>query len=158
MQCIFARCTGDSKNSRQPEKRKETRCVTAKIYNDLKLEECVMPKQIEGEPYVRISVDEAADLHGNDDVVFVDVRRTDEYIEGHVEGALFITVDDVLGRIDELPRDKNLLFICAAGVRSGLACEMAAAMGYDSSKLYNIEEGTPTWIERGYPTSQGTDL
>ncbi len=110
-----------------------------------------MPKQIEGEPYVRISVDEAADLHGNEDVVFVDVRRTDEYIEGHVEGALFITVDDVLGRIDELPRDKDLLFICAAGVRSGLACEMAAAMGYDSSKLYNIEEGTPTWIERGYP-------
>ena len=68
-----------------------------------------MPKQIEGEPYVRISVDEAADLHGNEDVVFVDVRRTDEYIEGHVEGALFITVDDVLGRIDELPRDKDLL-------------------------------------------------
>ena len=50
------------------------------------------------------------------------------------------------------------MFICAAGVRSGLACEMAAAMGYDSSKLFNIEEGTPTWIERGHPTSQGTDL
>ena len=117
-----------------------------------------MPNQIEGEPYVRISVDEAAELHGNEDVVFVDVRRTDEYIEGHVEGALFITVDDVLARIDELPRDKDLMFICAAGVRSGLACEMAAAMGYDSSKLFNIEEGTPTWNERGHPTSQGTDL
>ena len=117
-----------------------------------------MPNQIEGEPYVRISVDEAAELHGNEDVVFVDVRRTDEYIEGHVEGALFITVDDVLARIDELPRDKDLMFICAAGVRSGLACEMAAAMGLESDRLFNIEEGTETWITKGYPTSEGSDL
>ena len=82
----------------------------------------------------------------------------DEYLEGHVEGALFITVDDILARIEELPEDKKLLFICAAGVRSGLACEMAAAMGLDSDRLYNVEEGTPTWVERGYPTSTGTDL
>ena len=117
-----------------------------------------MPRQVEGEPYSRISVDEASELHGNDDYAFVDVRRMDEYLEGHVEGALFITVDDILARIEELPEDKKLLFICAAGVRSGLACEMAAAMGLDSDRLYNVEEGTPTWVERGYPTSTGTDL
>ena len=117
-----------------------------------------MPRQVDGEPYFRISVDEAADLHGNDDYAFVDVRRLDEYVEGHVEGAIFITVDDILARIDELPEDKKLLFICAAGVRSGLACEMAAAMGLESDRLFNIEEGTPTWIEKGYPTSTGTDL
>ena len=117
-----------------------------------------MPRQVEGAPYNRISVDEASELHGNDDYAFVDVRRMDEYLEGHVEGALFITVDDILARIEELPEDKKLLFICAAGVRSGLACEMAAAMGLDSDRLYNVEEGTPTWVERGYPTSTGTDL
>ena len=117
-----------------------------------------MPRQIEGEPFHRISVDEAAELHGSDEVAFVDVRRMDEYVEGHVEGAIFITVDDILSRIEELPEDKKLLFICAAGVRSGLACEMAAAMGVESNRLYNIEEGTPTWIEKGHPTSIGTDL
>ena len=117
-----------------------------------------MTRQVDGEPYFRISVDEAADLHGNDDYAFVDVRRLDEYVEGHVEGAIFITVDDILARIDELPEDKKLLFICAAGVRSGLACEMAAAMGIEADRLYNIEEGTPTWIEQGHPTSQGTDI
>ena len=117
-----------------------------------------MPRQIDGEPFQRISVDEAAKLHGSDDVAFVDVRRMDEYVEGHVEGAIFITVDDILSRIGELPEDKKLMFICAAGVRSGLACEMAAAMGLKSDRLFNIEEGTPTWIEKGYPTSTGTDL
>ena len=55
----------------------------------------------------------------------------------------------------KLPKDRNLLFICAAGVRSGLACEMASALGYASERLYNIEEGTPVWIERDLPTDYG---
>ena len=96
-------------------------------------------------------------MYGDDDVVIVDVRRMDEYLEGHVKDAIFITVDDILARIDELPEDKKLLFICAAGVRSGLACEMAAAMGLDSERLFNIEDGTGPWIEKGLPSSTGMD-
>ena len=117
-----------------------------------------MPRQETGEPYFRIDSDEAAKMHGDDDVVFIDVRRPDEYAEGHIKNALFIPVDDIIARIDEIPEDKKLLFICAIGVRSGLACEMAAAMGRDSALLYNIDDGTPTWIEKGHPTSHGADL
>jgi rhodanese-related sulfurtransferase len=47
------------------------------------------------------------------------------------------------------------MFICAAGVRSGLACEMAASMGYDSEKLFNVEDGVPTWMEGNHPTEFG---
>ena len=112
-----------------------------------------MPRKDPGEPYYRITVEEAAEMYGSDDVVFIDVRRPEEYVDGHIKNALFIPVDDVLGRIDELPKNKKLLFICAQGVRSGLACEMAAAMGIDSEKLYNIEEGTTAWIEKSNPTS-----
>ena len=43
-------------------------------------------------------------------------------------------------------------------MRSGLACEMAAAMGIDSERLFNIEEGTAVWVEKGHPTSYGADL
>jgi rhodanese-related sulfurtransferase len=116
-----------------------------------------MPRKEPGEPYYRISLEEASEMRGGDDVVIVDVRRPDEYAEGHVKGAMFIPVDDVLARVDELPKDKKLLFICAAGVRSGLACEMAAAMGIDAEKLYNIEDGTGPWIEKGYPASYGDE-
>ncbi len=49
------------------------------------------------------------------------------------------------------------MFICSAGVRSGLACEIAASMGYDSDNLFNIEDGTPTWISNDLPTSYGDD-
>lgn len=116
-----------------------------------------MPRQEPGEPYTRLSIDEAADMYRDDDVVFVDVRRPDEYVDGHIKGALFINVDDLMARIDEVPQDKKLLFICAAGVRSGLACEMAAALGYDTDNLFNIEAGTVPWIEAGKPTSYGSD-
>ena len=116
-----------------------------------------MPRQEPGEPYYRMTSDEAAEMYDSDDVAFIDVRRPDEYAEGHIKGAIYIPVDDVLARIDELPTDKKLLFICAQGVRSGLACEMAAAMGIDSERLFNIEDGTAAWIDKGNATSYGAD-
>ena len=116
-----------------------------------------MPRQESGEPYYRISIEEAAAKYDDPNAVFIDVRRTDEYIEGHIKGATFIIVDDLMARIDEVPTDKDLYFICAAGVRSGLACEMAAALGYDSEKLFNVEAGTAAWIEAGHPTSYNNE-
>ncbi len=111
-------------------------------------------RQEQGEPYRRISVQEAYEMQ-KDGAVIVDVRRPDEWASGHVKGAMHIPVDDFLTRAEsELPRDKDLLFICAAGVRSGLAAEMAAALEFDQSRLYNIEEGTPVWIQTKLPTEK----
>jgi rhodanese-related sulfurtransferase len=117
-----------------------------------------MPSRQPGEAYYRMSVDEAKEMLDTDqNAVIVDVRNSDEYHSGHVTGAIWIPVDEILTRVHELPDDKRLLFICAAGARSGLACEMAAAMGLDTERLYNVEDGTPTWIEKNYPTSNGSN-
>jgi len=118
-----------------------------------------MPRQDPGEPYFRVDSAEgdaivAADPEGT---VVIDVRRDDEWVTGHVAGAIHIPVDDLTDRMDQVPTDKKLLFICAAGVRSGLACEMAASMGYQSENLYNIEDGTPAWIAGGHPATYGGD-
>ena len=114
-----------------------------------------MPRQEPGEPYFRVSIEEAKAMVDGGNAVVIDVRRPDEWVTGRVEGAMHIPVDDVGMRIDELPEDKDLLFICAMGVRSGLACEMAAAMEVDTSRLFNIEEGTAAWIEKGMPYEVG---
>ena len=108
-----------------------------------------------GEVYRRINVDEAHQLVKEGNSTVIDVRQENEWLEGHVQNAIHICVDDLLSKVDSLPDSGNLLFICAAGVRSGLACEMAAAMGIDTSRLYNIEQGTPTWISNNYPTEYG---
>lgn len=117
-----------------------------------------MAKKNPGEPFTRINAEEAKEMVDNDpNVAVVDVRNPDEYAGGHVTNAIFMPVDTVLARVDELPRDKKLLFICAMGQRSALACEMSAAMGIDPENLYNIEDGTPGWVNRDYPTSYGDE-
>ena len=110
-----------------------------------------MTHQIPGEPYTRISAEEAYEKTRTGGVTVIDVRNSEEWTDGHVEGAKWLPVDEVITRFDEFPKDGDLLFICEIGQRSGLACEYAAAMGVDSTRLYNIEDGTPAWIGAGYP-------
>ena len=114
-----------------------------------------MPRREPGEPYYRVDSSEARSILDSDpsSVVVVDVRRDDEWVTGHVTGAIHIPIDDLADRISEMPQDKKVLFICAAGVRSGLACEVAATMGFDTENLYNIEDGTPYWIAGVHPTN-----
>ena len=118
-----------------------------------------MARQDPGEPYYRVDSNEAKSMLDSEpnNTVVVDVRRDDEWVTGHVSGAIHVPIDDLPGRMDEVPQDKKVLFICAAGVRSGLACEIAASMGFESENLYNIEDGTPTWIAFNNPTSYGND-
>ena len=114
-----------------------------------------MPKQEPGEPYFRVDSPEANNIldQEGDHAVIIDVRRPDEWVTGHAKGAIHIPIDDLLDRMGEIPQDKKLLFICAAGVRSGLACEyVAASLGLPPESLYNVEDGTPAWIEHNLPT------
>ena len=106
-------------------------------------------RQEAGEPFKRITPAAASEMINEGDVQVIDVRDTDEWETGHVAGADHIPVDDLFSRIDELDKNKRLLFICAMGVRSALACEMAAA--FDYTELYNIEGGTGAWVQDGYP-------
>ncbi|MDG2100905.1 MAG: hypothetical protein GWO78_00515 [Dehalococcoidales bacterium] len=108
-----------------------------------------------GEPYSRISSEEAYEMQSNGDSLVIDVRNEDEYEGGHVKDAKWIPVDEIVQRVDELPKSGNLLFICAVGARSGLAAEYASSLGIESERLFNIEDGTPTWINKGLPSSIG---
>ena len=116
-----------------------------------------MPRQQPGEPYYRVDSHEALQILESDpeNTIIVDVRRDDEGGTGHGAGAIHIPGDDLTDNMDKIPTDKKVFFICAAGVRSGLACEMAASMGFDTENLYNIEDGTPYWIAANNPTSYG---
>ena len=106
-----------------------------------------MPIQNLEEPFARITVDEAKEMVVRDDVVVVDVRELHEYQTGHVPGAKLIPVNTVPGRCEELPKDRDIVFVCQVGQRSALACEMAAAAGL--TRLFNLEGGTGDWIKAG---------
>ncbi len=116
-----------------------------------------MVKNNPGEPYSRISSEEALEMQKQGDSTVIDVRNQDEYEAGHVKNSIWIPVDEIVQRFNELPEKGNLLFICAVGARSGLAAEYASSLGIESDRLYNIEDGTPTWIDKGLPTSIGNE-
>ena len=114
-----------------------------------------MVRQVPGEPYARVTSQEANDILAKGDATVIDVRNADEWHAGHVAGAMWIPVDDIIPRFDELPQSGDLLFICEVGARSGLAAEYAAAMGADTSRLYNVDDGTGAWIAAGLPHEKG---
>ena len=111
-----------------------------------------MPTKDPREPFTRITVDEAKEMAQRDDVAVIDVREPHEYQSGHVPNATLIPVNSVYARREELPRDKELIFVCAVGQRSALACEMAAAAGL--TRLYNLDGGTDAWIKAGNPVEK----
>ncbi len=100
------------------------------------------------EPFTRVSVAEAKEKIDGENVQIIDVRTPGEYAGGHVPGAINIPHMSVVARKEELATDKELVFICQMGQRSALACEFAAAVGFDG--LYNVEGGTEAWISAGF--------
>jgi rhodanese-related sulfurtransferase len=95
------------------------------------------------EPFTRISVQEANEMM-SDGAAVIDVRNP--------PGAALIPVNSVFARREELPKDKDVIFVCAVGQRSALAAEMAAAAGL--TRLYNLEGGTDAWIKAGMPAEK----
>ncbi|HZP26240.1 MAG TPA: rhodanese-like domain-containing protein [Dehalococcoidia bacterium] len=111
-----------------------------------------MPVKNPEEPFTRISAAEAKEMLERDDVAIIDVREPHEYQSGHVPGATLIPVNSVYARRQELPQDKDLIFVCALGQRSALASEMAAAAGL--TRIFNLEGGTEAWIKASYPVEK----
>lgn len=103
------------------------------------------------EPFTRIDVNEAKEMIEKGAAV-IDVREPNEYTAGHVPDAALIPVNTVYARREELPQDKDLIFVCAVGQRSALAAEMAAAAGL--TRIYNLEGGTEGWIKAGEPVEK----
>lgn len=73
----------------------------------------------------------------------LDVRNTPELDKlGRIPGAMHIPLDELRGRLDELPRDKELLISCQVGLRGHVACRLLSQHGF---KVKNLSGGFKTW-------------
>lgn len=80
---------------------------------------------------------------------FLDVRTPEEYAEGHVEGSTLIPVQELEGRLSEVPKDKRVYVYCHSGKRSAAASNMLVKEGF--TNIENIDGGIKAWREAGYP-------
>ena len=92
---------------------------------------------------------EALRLAAEDDgVALLDTRTAGENARGGIEGASHIPVDELRGRLDELPRDKRLLVFCASGLRSYVACRILSQHGFTCANIAG-GYGFHAQVERG---------
>jgi rhodanese-related sulfurtransferase len=79
--------------------------------------------------------------------IMVDVRERDEFLAIRAPGVVLIPLSEFGMRFGELPRDRPLLIICAAGSRSQRAGEFLAANGYPD--VSNVSGGIIAWRAAG---------
>ena len=83
--------------------------------------------------YRQISMEEAVKMMRDEkDYIILDVRRPDEYAEGHIPGAINVPNEEIdTAEISELPDKSQLILVyCRSGRRSKEASEKLARLGY----------------------------
>jgi rhodanese-related sulfurtransferase len=107
------------------------------------------------------SVEEALELHGRDDVQFVDLRDVRELErEGIIPGAFHAPRGMLEFWVDpESPyhkpvfaQGKRYVLFCAAGWRSALATKTLQDMGLE--KVAHIDGGFAAWKDKGAPVAE----
>jgi rhodanese-related sulfurtransferase len=109
-----------------------------------------------------IEPQDAINLHGNPDVVLVDIRDPREQErEGQIPGAFRVTRGMLEFWIDPASpyfkpvfgEDKKFVFFCAGAWRSALAAKVAQDMGL--KPVAHILGGFKGWKEAGGPVEEG---
>lgn len=95
-----------------------------------------------------ISVDELAErLKHNPATLLIDVRQPDEHAEAAIPGSRLIPLGEIADRINEIPREGEVLVHCKLGGRSAKAVTFLQAQGIQGAT--NVEGGIEAWLQRG---------
>jgi NADPH-dependent 2,4-dienoyl-CoA reductase/sulfur reductase-like enzyme/rhodanese-related sulfurtransferase len=76
--------------------------------------------------------------------ILVDVRHPYEFKRGTIEGAINIPVDNLRNRINEIPKDKNVIIFCKQGLRGYIAYKILKQKGFKNIK--NLSGGYLTYF------------
>ena len=76
----------------------------------------------------------------------IDVRSDVEYQQKRVSFTdLQVPHEEILTRVNDIPKDRDILLLCRSGMRSQMAALYLAQDGYDSQNLYNLDGGIMAW-------------
>ena len=93
-------------------------------------------------------VEYVADFDDPASHLLIDVRTPEEFASGHIEGAVNIPVEEMQGRLDEIPGDAPIVVYCRSGNRSAAAARILTDAGY--AHVYDLG-GIKDWVAEGLP-------
>jgi len=91
----------------------------------------------------RVSAPLAAERLAAGEAVAVDVRTAAEREQKFVAGSISIPLNHLAERIDDLPKDRQLLVYCAGGYRSSIAASLLQQRGF--TNVSEIAGGLAAW-------------
>ena len=83
--------------------------------------------------------------------LLLDVRQPEEFHSVHIPGAKLLPLNELERKQKELPKDREILCICASGSRSQSAVRTLTALGYNAT---NIRGGMHGWQRAGLPVKK----
>lgn len=95
--------------------------------------------QVTAVEYQKITAEEARSrIDSGDDVIILDVRTEEEYLTGHIPGAILIPNETIGDKKPELlpELDAEILIYCRSGNRSAQAAKKLISLGY--TKVYDF--------------------
>jgi rhodanese-related sulfurtransferase/rubrerythrin len=99
-----------------------------------------------GKKIATMNVDQAKEWFiGNkgSEFIILDVRQPEEYRSGHLPGAVFIPLPDLINKVGELDHSKPIIAYCRSGNRSRAAAAFLLIYGF--SKVYSMDGGITAW-------------
>ncbi|HTZ62380.1 MAG TPA: rhodanese-like domain-containing protein [Thermoplasmata archaeon] len=75
--------------------------------------------------------------------LLLDVREPDERETAKIEPSLFIPMREVPDRLDEIPKDREIVVYCHGGGRSALIAGYLEGQGY--RRVVNLRGGIDAW-------------
>ncbi|XID95264.1 rhodanese-like domain-containing protein [Paenibacillaceae bacterium WGS1546] len=84
-----------------------------------------------------------ARLDAGERLRLIDVREDEEVAQGMIAGALHLPLGQIPQRLDAIPKDEEVIFICRSGYRSDQACQYLSSLGYTGAT--NLVGGMLAW-------------
>ena len=79
----------------------------------------------------------------------IDVRSDAEYKQIRISFTnLQVPHEEILTKINEIPKDCDIILLCRSGMRSQMAAMYLSQSGYDSQRLYNFDGGIMAWSKQ----------
>lgn len=71
-------------------------------------------------------------------VTILDIRETDEWLNGHIKGAIHLPMSTLASNLDKLNKEEMYYVICHSGNRSTQVAKVLSKMNY---KITNVMGG-----------------
>jgi rhodanese-related sulfurtransferase len=89
-----------------------------------------------------------ARLEANDEIMLIDIRSDAEVAQGIIPGSAHLAMHLIPLRLQDLPKDKDIVLYCRSGARSYHACNFLAQQGIHNA--LNLRGGIISWARSGY--------